>query len=40
MSIVEPSLHNSGMTQGRVVRRHQVPFKQLESDEGNERNKL
>lgn len=36
MSIVEPSLHNSGMTQGRVVRRHQVPFKQLESNEGND----
>lgn len=38
ISIVEPSLQNSGMTQGRVVRRHQVPFKLLERDEGNKRN--
>ena len=38
ISIVEPSLQNSGMTQGRVVRRHQVPFKQLECDEGSKRN--
>ena len=39
LSIVEPSLQNSGMTQGRVVRRHQIPFKQLEGNEGIERNK-
>ena len=27
ISIVEPSQQNSGMTQGRIVRRHQVPFR-------------
>ena len=38
ISIVEPAFQNSGMTQGRVVRRHQVPFKQHAGDEGNNKN--
>ena len=35
ISIVEPSQQNSGMTQGRIVRRHQVPFRESihENDE-------
>ena len=37
IAVVEPSLSNSGMTQGRIVRRHQIPFKHngQEADEGN-----
>ena len=34
LSVVELSEQNSGMTQGRVVRRHQVPFKEIDPDAG------
>ena len=34
LAVVEQSEENSGMTQGRIVRRHQVPFKEIDPDAG------
>ena len=36
LAVVELSEENSGMTQGRIVRRHQVPFKEIDPDAGDE----
>ena len=33
--MVELAEENSGMTQGRIVRRHQVPFKEIDPDAGD-----
>ena len=35
LAVVEQSEENSGMTQGRIVRRHQVPFKEIDPDAGD-----
>ena len=35
LAVVEQSEENSGMTQGRIVRRHQVPFKEIDPDAGH-----
>ena len=35
LAVVELSEENSGMTQGRIVRRHQVPFKEIDPDAGD-----
>ena len=37
LAVVELSEENSGMTQGRIVRRHQVPFKEIDPDAGDHR---
>ena len=35
LAVVELAEENSGMTQGRIVRRHQVPFKEIDPDAGD-----
>ena len=35
LAVVEQTEENSGMTQGRIVRRHQVPFKEIDPDAGD-----
>ena len=35
LAVVELAEENSGMTRGRIVRRHQVPFKEIDPDAGD-----